>query len=166
MGKRLLAIAILAGFLAPATMARAQDLCGGYCGQQAPNCMGYGYGYGAVPPGPPPGPPYSPSGMMNPGIHPAPSMCEDDGECWCRGWYHAEALYWYLQRIHLPAPLVTSSTGPPFGTGVLNAPNTVILLDDNKYFQPGVGGRGTAGIWFDHENTVGVEISGFACRAL
>jgi hypothetical protein len=75
-----------------------------------------------------------------------------------RFWVNAEVLLWWMKSANLP-PLVTAS---PAGTavdnvGVLGAPGAQVLFGGPVNGDLTLGGRLTAGYWFDCERTCGIE---------
>jgi hypothetical protein len=70
-------------------------------------------------------------------------------------WASAELLLWWVRSQHVP-PLAT--TGP--SGGVLGAPGTsTVLGGGTSNGSPVVGGRFSAGWWFEEEHIIGVQAS-------
>jgi hypothetical protein len=93
---------------------------------------------------------------------PTPSCCEPTPPRY-RTWASTEYLLWWIQRGPLPVPLV-STTSNLANIGALNEPGTMVLF--------GAGGTGldyrsisgmrlTVGGWINHDQSIGIEASGF-----
>ncbi len=80
-------------------------------------------------------------------------------DCCPRGpmfWGSGEYLLWWISDMPVPTPLVTQSNVADFG--ILGAPSTrVILGGQDVGFGENHGGRFTAGMWLNHERTIGIE---------
>ncbi|MCS6977838.1 MAG: BBP7 family outer membrane beta-barrel protein [Gemmatales bacterium] len=99
---------------------------------------------------PPPGP-QSPVALQWPWVYPYAASNNAPRNIWL----DAEYVLWWSKEARLP-PLVTG--GPPGSTGILGQPDTTILagatdLDHNHRS----GGRFTAGLWLDYDQTLGIE---------
>ena len=168
MAKKMLALALVAGCLLGVTEVRAQS-CPSCYGQPCLDSMAGG-GWGAPPPeNAPPGPyinpscPEPPQQLCAPYIH-MPESCPPEQCCWKRGWFSAEYLLGWLSNPHTQFPLVTTAVNG--GNGVIGDPRTIVLLNGPLAISPLSGGRGTAGVWFDHDMTAGLEFSGFGMEAM
>jgi Putative beta barrel porin-7 (BBP7) len=66
---------------------------------------------------------------------------------------NAEALIWYVQRGPTPVLVTTGTQANPTAQPLVKDEN----FDDRER----TGVRATAGIWLDHEETLGLEVGGF-----
>jgi len=70
--------------------------------------------------------------------------CCNDCDCF-PFWEKAEYLYWQIESMPEPAPLITTGTNP-----VLGGDGTIVLLGGRDFkMEPRQGGRFAAGCWFD-----------------
>lgn len=134
-------------------------------------------------------PPAAPPGALDPGASvplsaspapPAPAFadqlpaspfdatnaprCAVDAPCGPRVWAGADALLWWMKNGPLPAPLVTTNPNALGSIGALNEPGTRVLFGGNNSdlnYNPFSGGRFTVGCWFNEQETIGGEVSGF-----
>jgi hypothetical protein len=104
--------------------------------------------------------------------------CCDDNDCWwkfwrcprgcyqpptSRVWMSAEYLGWYTKGQNFPALVTGSPAGTPQTmAGVLGAPGTAVVLGGHD-LDPGYqsGGRFTIGVWFDRDESIGLDGSYF-----
>jgi Putative beta barrel porin-7 (BBP7) len=92
--------------------------------------------------------------------------CVDCSEFMCPApagggvWFSADFLLWWIKGGNVP-PLVTTS--PPASTGTLGQPGTVVLFGPGSDLEqsPTLGGRFTAGYWFNEDHRFGLEGSYF-----
>ena len=79
-----------------------------------------------------------------------------------RGWVGFDYLNWWITSGPIGVPLLTTGNpGSPNG-GAIGDPGTHVLFGNSDInFGPLMGGRITAGYWFDCDATCGVEASGF-----
>lgn len=81
----------------------------------------------------------------------------DKGDCF---WADAEYLLWWVRKGPLAAPLL--STGTPTSLGILGAEGSSVVYGGNGLdFRAFSGARFGLGAYFDKENTLGIEGSGF-----
>jgi hypothetical protein len=81
-----------------------------------------------------------------------------------RFWAEADTLLWWMKGPNLPPLVTTSPAGTPIGqAGVLGSNGTTVLFGNSTVNEDArIGGRVTAGWWFDKEDTTfGVEGSFF-----
>ncbi|HEX4590634.1 MAG TPA: BBP7 family outer membrane beta-barrel protein, partial [Gemmataceae bacterium] len=93
------------------------------------------------------------------------------------GWVRAEYLFWWMRNSPLPVPIVTTGN-PRVGfdpnnvntvntAGAIGQPGTRVLFgDESMRFAPFSGGRLGFGVWFDDDETFGVDGSGFFIERL
>ncbi len=79
-------------------------------------------------------------------------------------WYaSADYIFWWLHEGHVPAILTTSSAA---SAGRLGAPDTRVIYGDDRletrHGDQFNGARVSLGYWFDDEQTVALEVGGFA----
>jgi hypothetical protein len=94
-----------------------------------------------------------PDGMMRQGFCSCDcyeNVCGPPG----RVWFGAEYLLWWIKDSHFP-PLVTA--GPPGMGAGLNRPGVITLFGGEVDNEGRSGGRFTAGVWLDEEQTLGLE---------
>lgn len=98
-------------------------------------------------------PPAPTSGFMEGILADAPAQ---------RGYVRADYLLWWVEGAPLPIPLVTTGQAEETENGKLGSSTTRILYGtDNQDFRVFSGLRITLGMWFDDEQTFGIEGSGF-----
>jgi hypothetical protein len=78
-------------------------------------------------------------------------------------WFNSEYLLWAIKDARLPALVTSSPAGTPRSmAGVLGAPGTTTLFgNDSIDMEARSGARFTLGVWFDPNQTVGLQGSGF-----
>jgi hypothetical protein len=92
-----------------------------------------------------------------PPIHLAPSSADDAYRIWARGEY----LLWWTKNGPAPALVTTGSSADAF-PGALGQPGTRVLFGDSGLnYGSSSGFRIILGGWFDCDNTIGIEGSGF-----
>lgn len=75
-----------------------------------------------------------------------------------RFWARGEYLLWWINDGVAPPPLVT--TGPPASFGILGQPGVRTLLGGQDIdYGEFHGARATAGLWFDEDAHLGVEVT-------
>jgi Putative beta barrel porin-7 (BBP7) len=79
-----------------------------------------------------------------------------------RVWADAEFLYWWDKKQSLPPNLVTTGSPSDSRPGALGQPNTQVLFGPSDVGYSGFAGfRGSAGLWLDPNQVIGLEAGGF-----
>ena len=71
-------------------------------------------------------------------------------------WARADYLLWWIKNSSVPA-LVTTGSPTDINPGALGQPGTSVLFGGNINNQVRSGGRFSFGLWFNDENTLGIE---------
>ena len=102
---------------------------------------------------PAPAPEYHPIGY--PPVNYCPHECADESAVWAS----AELLLWWIRRQPLP-PLVTAGPARAPGAGLLGSPASALVVGGGGINGNAVlGGRFSAGAWFDDDHTAGAQVS-------